>query len=91
ERRGGMRMGNFENPGAVLIVAAILLDALAGVGLIIAALSMAAAWGWRPAMARRDGRWPAGLKMLVAGVALLALALLSVSLIVAYYYVVVVG
>lgn len=84
-------MGYFENPGAVLIVAAILLDALAGIALILAALSMAAAWGWGPAMARReDGRSSPARKLLVAGVAMLGLAVLSVSLIVTFYFVVVV-
>lgn len=71
----------------VLILGAVLLQALAGVGLIVAALAKAAAWGWRPAMARQDGRWPAARKMLAAGAALLTFALLQAAvLVIAYVY-----
>ena len=72
----------------VLILGAVLLQALAGVGLTVAALAKAAAWGWRPMMAQQDGRWPAARKMLAAGVTLLGLALLQVGAICAYVYVV---
>ena len=72
----------------VLILGALLLQGLAGVGLIFAALAKAAAWGWRAAMAPQDGRWPAARKMLAAGTALLGLALLQVAAMLAYVYVV---
>lgn len=73
----------------ILILGAVLLQALAGAGLIVAALAKAAAWGWRPAMARQDGRWPAARKMLAAGTALLAVALLQAAALCAYVYIVV--
>ncbi len=83
-------MGTFENPGAVLIVGSVVLSALVGSGLIAAAFATVAAWGWIPAIARQeDGRWPIGRKLLIAGVALLSLAVLEVSLIVAYYFLIV--
>ena len=73
----------------VLILGAVLLQALAGVVLIVASLAKAAAWGWRPAVSRQDGRWPTALKMLVAGAALTILALIQAAAIVAFVYIVV--
>jgi hypothetical protein len=72
----------------VLILGAVLLQALAGVGLLVAALAKAAAWGWRPTMARQDGRWPVARMMLAGGAVLLTLAVLQAAVLVAYVYVV---
>jgi hypothetical protein len=83
-------MSSFENPGAVLIALSVVLSILAGIALILAAFAVAAAWGWRGAMARQeDGRWPIGRKLLIAGISLLSLGLLEVVLIVSYFFIVV--
>jgi hypothetical protein len=84
-------MSTFENPGAVLIALSVALSILAGIALILGALAVAAAWGWRGAMARHeDGRWPIGRKLLIVGVSLLSLGLLEAALIASYYFIVVV-
>ena len=71
---------------AVLILGGVLLQAVAGLGLIVVSLAKAVAWGWGPAMARQEGRWPVARKMLVGGAILLTLAVLQAAAIIAYVY-----
>lgn len=71
----------------VLILGGVLLQAVAGLGLIVVSLAKAAAWGWGPVMATHEGRWPVARKLLVGGAILLTLAVLQAAAIVAYVYV----
>ena len=61
---------------ALILVGALAIQALAAVGLIVAAFGMATAWGWRSAMEPHpDGRWPLARKLMAAGAVMMLLVL----------------
>ena len=66
----------------ILILGAIALQAIIGLGLIVAAFTRAAAWGWHAAMANQpDGRWSFNWKLMVAGMVLVWLAVVEAMMV----------
>jgi hypothetical protein len=65
---------------ALIMLGALGVQAIVAVGSMVAALAMAAAWGWRPAMEiRPDGRWPLARKLMAGGAGLMLLALIEAA------------
>lgn len=65
---------------SILLLGAIAIELMLGVGLLLGALAMIVAHGWRTAMENRaDGGWSLARKLMIAGGILVGLVLMEVA------------